>query len=557
LSQSAPNPRYLLGFAALLGLVGYVRALSFGFVLDDNALIVGDARLRHLACVPALFRSNFFGGTSSTGDFYRPMANAWFALNYGVFGLHAWGWHLASILLHLAVILGLFALLARLLDDRTAAGVAAVLFAAMPIHAEPVIWLSCAGDELCALFLFVGLLAADLWLVEPRPTRRMVLWLTVCLTFAASLFSKESATLFPIVFAVLLWTRANQGNAVVRFKYLAAMLTPLLLLAAIFLAVRVRVLSHSTVRVASAHEFVLTLPRIAVFYLAKLVWPFYPAEFHDLTRDTAVTTSFWPALILTLIAIMAGLWLWMKSPKNRVPLALLVVPLVPAIAAVLFVVDLVHDRYLYLPSAGAAALGGLAFTSLLRRFPTRARALFLALGVLAVGMAVDLVLESAAWKDDWTLAKTSVRLAPRSSEANMYYANALDTLGEADLAAQHYQQALASDPKNSQALQQLGDIALRAHDPETARRDYERVVELLAERGTPNGIPYSRLALVAELEGKLPMAVRMLQRAVQIDPQAAVLHTKLAEVYAAMNRPDLAEQERKRADSIVPAAACR
>jgi tetratricopeptide (TPR) repeat protein len=551
------NPRYYLAFSILLLICAYARSLTFSFIIDDNQLILGDLRIRKFSCLGILFHSNFFAGTTSSGEFYRPLANAWFMLNYALFGLHPWGWHLMSVLLHCAVTLALYVFVSRLFANRLAGACAAMLFAVMPIHAEPVLWLSSAGDELNALFLLLTLIAIDMWISAESPVRRALLLLIALLAFAACLTSKESSTLFPAIFALLLWERTRSLAPARRLSQTSIMLLPLILVDVAFFAVRSRVLGHSHIKLASLSEFFITFPRIAAFYLYKMLWPFYPAEFYNLARSSSVASAwFWIALVVVIAALAAMLYLWRSVPFTRVPLAIIVVPLVPAIAATLFVVDLVHDRYLYLPSVGIAALAGLGFAALMRATPERETVLALLLSIVAIAMAADLAIEGGKWHDDWSLASTSIQLAPDSSEANIYYANMLHGRGHDDLAEPHYRHAIEVYPKNYWALIQLGDVALRHGDTTTAQQDYEQAIQFAADRGTPEGVPYARMAYIAAAQGDPARGIQMVKRALQIDPLIVPLHLQLAQLYEAANDPQSAQQERGRAQALASTDPC-
>ncbi len=313
------RPRILVWLSGLFLAAAYARALTFSFVIDDAQLIVGDGRIRFLQCLGTLFRSNFFAGSTASGEFYRPLANAWFMLNYALFGLRPAGWHLTSVLLHAAVAVALFFVVNRLFSNALAGAYAALLFAVMPIHAEVVLWLSCAGDELAALFLLLALLLLDRWVAGEATPSGWELWAAAA-CFSGALFSKELATLFPVIFALLLWQRSAGQTKRNRVTTLAVGIGPMLVADAIFLLARSRVLGRSHIKLGPIPVFLLTLPKMALFYAFKLLWPFQPEQFYDLARSTSASSTFGLWAILFLLLVAAALYVWWKVPRSRVPL---------------------------------------------------------------------------------------------------------------------------------------------------------------------------------------------------------------------------------------------
>ncbi len=116
--------------------------------------------------------------------------------------------HAVSLILYAAICILIFFLLRTILSDEQgwiSLGAAAV-FAAIPIHAEPVVWVAARADLLAALF-GIGALLAWAW---GRRAAAVVLY--IC-----SLFSKEVWILLPFVFAV--WPESVAVSHNSRTKY--------------------------------------------------------------------------------------------------------------------------------------------------------------------------------------------------------------------------------------------------------------------------------------------------------------------------------------------------
>jgi hypothetical protein len=154
-----------------------------GFIKDDFAWIAG-SRVESLAQLPVLL--------SRHNGFYRPLVSLTFALDERLFGLWPYGYALTNLALVLLAMGVLVALAIRLGLAPWQAFLAAALWG-LNWHGigGAVLWISGRTSLLLVLF---ALLAA-LCLVWGRPFLA-----AVCVLLA--LFSKEEATLLPVVLAV-------------------------------------------------------------------------------------------------------------------------------------------------------------------------------------------------------------------------------------------------------------------------------------------------------------------------------------------------------------------
>ncbi|MBI5369321.1 MAG: hypothetical protein HZA54_19960, partial [Planctomycetes bacterium] len=166
--------RRLGAFAvAALSAACYLNTLPNGFVFDDETVIVYDRTVRELRHPAVHFSTPYWGGSllarrepigTST---YRPLATLSFAVDYALWGLQPWGYHLTSLLVHALATLAVLGLLRRLTGPGPLPEVAAALFAVHPVHTEAVAGAAFRPELLSALF---GLLALDAYAASlPAP----------------------------------------------------------------------------------------------------------------------------------------------------------------------------------------------------------------------------------------------------------------------------------------------------------------------------------------------------------------------------------------------------
>ncbi len=144
--------------------------------------------------------------------FFRPLSTYWLPLlNLSVWGLQPFWHHATYLLLFLATVGALFYWLRGLTGSTPAALAGAALYAFSKTHLYTLAWIAGGIDVSAALFLVLGLWAADVYLKQSdagdgRSGRRL-LWI-IGITFACGLMCKESCAVFAP--ACLAWIAARK-----------------------------------------------------------------------------------------------------------------------------------------------------------------------------------------------------------------------------------------------------------------------------------------------------------------------------------------------------------
>lgn len=204
LGSAAPALRWLLGpwAAGLLGCLCFLSSLPNGLTYDDVGLIEHNARIESLTDWRGIWLSDWWrveltldGPSADRDRLYRPLTVFSFACNYAIHGRTPFGYHLINVLLHGCVCVLVWHLTRRLLGDDAVAGVAALVYAVHPIHAEAVANVVGRAEILATLLIITGLLV----LRAARPASARASWRApvAAASFLAALLSKETAICYP------------------------------------------------------------------------------------------------------------------------------------------------------------------------------------------------------------------------------------------------------------------------------------------------------------------------------------------------------------------------
>lgn len=228
-------------------LAAFHRQLSFWFTGPDTFSLIRSSRIQSPSDLKGILTEPLMAGTGFTqiAGFFRPVTQLSFALDWAVWGLDPFGFHLTNVLLHTAVAVLVYVLARQLTEGpRARCLLAATFFSIHPVVAESVPAISRRQDALATLF-FLAALLAYLRASALGPRRRV--WWAVSLGLALLAFgSKETTLVLPGVILAHAWgldSRApGPGRWIQRTRWALARALPFILVAGGFLAWRSLVL---------------------------------------------------------------------------------------------------------------------------------------------------------------------------------------------------------------------------------------------------------------------------------------------------------------------------
>lgn len=506
---------------ALLALAVYGLSLTYNLVYEDRRSVLQNTVIDRWSRVPQYFTTDLSGLHGS--NFYRPFTLLYQRLMYAMIGTSAWGWHAGSVLLNLLCVLLVFALARQLLRDSATAFFAAALYAVHPTHVEAVAWISAAGDPLMTVFVLAAAVAYLHW-----RNGESAAWLAAALASgAAALLTKDMAVVLPALLSAFLLLPAAARHWRSQLAALAGFWAE----AFAFLAVRSHILhgfSHP-LSGATTSDMILTWPAAIAFYLRDMVFPvgMTPSYGFAFVHSANSPGFLWP--LLALIVLAAGLaWLLRKATDWRlylVCLAWIVVPLAPVMYLKVFVpFEIVHDRYLYMPTIGLCMAAAAAITSLASRTESsggvRLRGL---IAVLLVGAsAAATVGYESWWQSDLTLYRRILSITPDNLAAQLDLSVVLMEHRQYDAAIQILDPVLQQEPDNAEALFDRGRAAWETGDNATAERCFEQSAQL-----APDVKRWLFLASVKLRVGKAKEAELAARQALAMEPTEPYAHLAL------------------------------
>ena len=524
---------FIPAFIIAITLVVFLPVLNNDFVnWDDDKNILENPYYRGLGWTNLKWMF-----TTRLSGHYQPLSWITLGLDYLLWGMEPFGYHLTNLLLHTANAVLFYFVALRLLrvafsspapsgefSLRFAAAFAALAFSIHPLRVESVAWITERRDVLSGLFFLLAILCyLQAAAVEEAHPKR---WRTVSvIIYAFSLLSKSIGMTLPIVLLILdiyplkrlSGVKGNWFGPEARRIWLEKV--PFLLLA--LLAGIITLFGHR--RAVVALEQYAVLPRLTrglvglAFYIWKTVLPLNLSPIYEVSFDV----DFWAWRFLLSAMAVLGITIFLLTVRRRWPAGLAAwvcygVMLTPVLGVIQTSVRLA-DRYSYLSCLGWAVLGGSGF--LYRWHSGRSsRTSILLTNGLAVAILVSLGLltwkQTQIWKNSETLWKHALSIVPQSKVAQVNLGYALTEAGNSNTAMRHFRRALEIDPDLAEAYSGIGHALSKRGELKEASDYFRRAVEI--KPFDPKA--HYNLAFTLGKNGDLEGAIHHFQRALELRP---------------------------------------
>ncbi len=546
----------IIAFLIIATFLIYFKTLSFGFLNFDDGQFVTENEV-------------VSSDTSSFADCFRykfgehdyfPLTYAFFRLLRLLFGFNPVVFHATNLLFHIANVVLVFLLCMKILtqfwpgrkNNELSAAIIAFIFSFHPIHVESVSWVIDLKDMLFTFFYLSALLLYWKWI----DSRKIVFYYLAFFLAFLSLLSKSTAITFV---AALFWVDFAIGRKGLKEMIIEKIPFFLLTLTGFYIfglftnpegallgltgGMAEGAAPYFPASVASLPVF---LQRIVIasfrlgFWIMHSLFPFELNLFlvrSVLLKSYAMLLPFIPFL---LAAVFAGVWfLRKKTPLMLFGVLFMLITLSPAFAkADVGISIFVPDRYMYLPLLGLL----LVLAGLLVLFHQKIRwGLIVVFSIFWGWKTIDYL---PVWKNNYTLYDYCLTLdaessVPRLNRAMSYFKEGknkealadfdfyirhfpyeatdaaylnrgaiLASQGDTASAMNDFLAVLRSDPKNTGALLNCGNIYLARNELDKARELFSKAYDI----DSTNYLLNKKIASLYNKAGNHEVAVRFAEK---------------------------------------------
>ena len=492
---------------------------------DDDELILYNYRIQDLD----LEKLKKILVTPTVTD-YLPLKELSYALDYYLWGLNPFGFHLTNVIFFILNCLLVYLILDIIFIDKFISFLGAVVFAVHPIHVESVAWLSGRKDLLSGFFFFLSFYAY----MKKRN-------LFALLSFILALFSKPTVIILPLLLVLYELTISKAER---NWKRISLRVYPFFIVAALSAFVTLRVgVERGVIKEHIGDTFMvnfLLMSGVFFDYVRLLLFPVNLCARYMIPIDIA------PKAVIFLLFLLSFLILWIIKIKfdSRTLFFIIwsVITILPT-SNIIPISTLKADRYLYFPSLAFAAIIALLLNKVFGK-TSKAKMLLIIIPII-LSFSVLTFERNKVWGNSITLMEDTVKKSPDMFIAYNNLGIAYSNAKLYNKAIDSYRKALEINPYFAKAHASIG--ALYA----TVKNYQKSLVEIKSALKLNPNIPGAQfnLGLLYYKIGLLDEAIIQFEKAVRINPEHEEYRRALSEakrekelMIKEMTNPEISEK---------------
>lgn len=499
------------GFSLLLVVavfIVYHRTFPYAFLYDDEFLIQKNRFLDSFESWVDIFGGSSTAGAGFKDSFYRPVQGLLYLVVQQLFGKEPWAFHFLNISLHAINAVLIFLLGTRMRLSKTAAFLAALIWALHPIHNEAVAYMSATADPSHTLFVLLGLICVV-------PDFRWPRILLSCVFFSLALISKESAIVFPGLLVAMIfffdgrrWSLKPYLRTLpawgVAFAYLFIRQNYLNLETDFRLYKQTNIYTENMIY--RVYTYLAAIPS----YLELLVWP------HDLHMDrvfSVFTEPFFLPVVLGIAIVAVSILLILRTWRRKSTASIWVAwcllwffgSQVPQMGILIPSNSLFLEHWMYLPSIALVLGLGALFHALEKKGRPSVAILSAIFLVPAVALGVATHVQNQYWENPIVFFGRILKYNPNADRVRHNLAMAYSDLGEDEFALQNYLIVLSHTQEYPQTFHNVARIYVKRGQLDLAEQ-YENKAIQINPRFYPS---YGTLSEIWRLRGDLGKAAEL------------------------------------------------
>lgn len=539
----------LIFISALL----YINSLSNTFVYDDSSIITENYLIKSLGNLPKLFQRDYLLLSGELS--YRPVVTFTYFIDYAIWRLNPFGYHLTNILLHTGNVFLLYCLIKSIGKKHTVALCAALLFLSHPILTETVNAVCYREDILASIFYLLSFLCfikiREPFFKKERAQQKSKIrfsfcYIGSCASYGLALFSKEMAITLPLLLVLfdLFYTLHLKGKASTIPSRLLQMARWIpfyagyLGIAVFYLFIRFVACKNTFKTITVAPGSVVSMTKVVASYIKLLFVPF------NLNADYYVPYSQYlsPSFILSSLFIVSVIIILIRLSQQGRHMTFFTLWFFIALLPVLGIIpigNIMAERYLYLPIAGFCGSAGCILANSL----SLRKGVVPLFGVILLGIQIAIVSRNGVWRDDTTLWSYTCQREPLSARACSNLGNSYFKKNRYEEAISFYKKALTFPYSYPFIYYNLGATYEKTGLIDKAIEAYKASIT----SHNDNTLAFTNLGVIYDKQGRYDMAIEAYKQALVTNPCFPLAHHNLGNTYERMGDSEKAMTEYKEA----------
>lgn len=534
----------------------YANTLKSDFIWDDEYLILNNSQIKSFSHLPNVFKTYVGFGSENINNFYRPVQEISDMVDYFLWGLVPFGFHLTNVILHSLVSLMVCVFLFFISGSFIAAAFAALIYAVHPVHTEAVAYIAGRADSLYAFFALLSL-ALFVRFAQGARENRFALWKYVLsiACFVLALLSKEIIITMPLlIYLYLLYFEKGEGGSYSKLKWAWV---PYAVIVVVYGYLRLTVLSFADIAPASVFGRIPLLLRLVTFFRTLLVYfglLIMPVGLH-MERAIPISATIFSgeelaSIMVVALIIWSACWSFRKNRLVSFGIAWFFANLLP-VSNIIPINSFLAEHWLYMASIGIFFIVGLGVKKVYEKIPADnlvPRLIFTVILALAVGFYAFLTVQrNMDWKNEVSFFTSTLKYHPKNARLYLNLGNTYYEKGDVAKAVEQYKKSIEINPGYAVAYGNIGSAYLHEGNIEAAEEYLKKAINY--QENYP--IAHYNLGIIYHQKRAYDQSIEQLKLATQQLPQFYQAWNMLGRIYLQSRRVEEAREAFGRSLSIM------
>jgi len=534
----------------LLILAVYYNSFGNEFVWDDEFLIVSNPAIMAWRHAWLHFVLDIY---HSFSNYYRPIQMITYMVDFSLWRLNPFGYHLTNVLLHILVLFSVFILFKLTTEDVRIAFAGTLFYAVHPAHTAAVTYIAGRADSLTTLFSLLSLISFHWHFKVQNKHKAMFLYIFSLVSFMLALLSKEIAVVFPgIILCYRLFfisdNEVEHTRGAIKFHYI----WPFIVILGVYLILRSNVLNFLEVgHFESSYPLysrLLTSLKAFSIYLGII---FFPINLHMERGIPYVSSFFEKDVLLSGLLFLFVLWLAIRVKKVSRPASFGFLFFIISLMPVMDVYPLdpnMAEHWLYIPLIGFTMFLSCLGVKLWDVKENLRPVLLFILVFYLIFFSYQTVERNFDWQDEYTIYTHTYNYNPKSIKVLNNLGGLYHKRGDYDKAIIFHKKALEINPYEHKTIFNLGYDYEAMGKLDEALMQYEKCIKYM-----PNyAKAYFNIGNIYTVRKEYDKAIAAYQRAAQYDEFHVGARNNLGNIYFDRKRYEKAKEEYEEVIRINP-----
>jgi protein O-mannosyl-transferase len=516
-----------LFFILLITFCSFFSIFNNEFIInwDDGAQVVNNADIKQLTFsgFHKIFSSYYVG-------MYQPITTLTYAFDYAIYGLSSQGFHFSNLCFHFIAVILLFVFLSKIFNNKLLIFFLTLIFAIHPTCVESIAWISARSNIIFAIFYISGLISY-LKHIQGKDRKISKYYFITLAFFILSCLSKSAAMTFPFLLLLfdVYFDKMNLRKIIEK--------VPFILISIVFglITIDARINAFHFIdfsaHYSSSEQFLLVF--YSVFMYIKLFFiPYSNCAYYIYPEknNNALSFEFYSSfIILFVIYVILIVILYKRKKQALLGLLFFLISLFVMLKFVATDLQLMTDRYLYMPMIGILIAIGFIIEPLFKKYQI---SIVIFLSVISGSFVFRTISYNEYWKNEESLFSETIIIQPDAIPCKNYLGISFRKRGDLGKALNLFNEIIEKYPNYENVYNNRGNVYKDMGNFKKAINDYNTALLYKGEDESNDAEIYTNIGVVYAMGKDFQTSMNYFDKAIEKNNRYYLAYLNRGKAYA-------------------------